>query len=137
MSVQVPSLEDADRRVRDWLFLLLRFAITRDPGDRAAVMDTATALDRATRRTPSSFSFFVRTSGRLCDAILQNHDIPAQQLLRGHAAGIHEPRLRAAFLASVGLNDPAVQTPPRRRALWRDRDDLWRGLPKRPGHRLT
>lgn len=136
MSAHIPWAENLERQVRDWLFLLLRFAVTRDPNDRATVMASAVALDTPACTGPSSFDFFVRTSTHVCDAILQNRDDTARQLLRRHAACIDDPRLRAAFLASLGF-DEAPQRQQRRRAMWRERDDLWRGLPKRSSQRQT
>lgn len=32
-------------RIRDWLLTLLRFAITRDPADRAAALERARGMD--------------------------------------------------------------------------------------------
>lgn len=136
MSAHIPWTDNLERQVRDWLFLLLRFAVTRDPNDRAAVMASAVALDSPGSARPSSFGFFVRTSTQVCDAILQNRDDTARQLLRKHAACIDDPRLRAAFLASLGLDETPQRQKPRR-AMWRERDDLWRGLPKRPLLRRT
>ncbi len=137
MSTRLPWAEDLDRHIKDWLFLLLRFAVTRTPDDRATVMATAAALDSLARRDPPSFGFFVRASGQVCDAILQNCDDAARQLLRKHAACIDDQRLRAAFLASLGLDEPPLHRRHRPRATWREREDLWRGLPKRTSQRRT
>ena len=135
MSAHFQRVEDLDRHVKDWLFLLLRFAITRDANDRAAVMQTAAVLDALARGDPSPFGFFTRTSDQVCEAISQCQNEVARQTLRKHAASIDDPRLRAAFLASLGLDDPPAQRQHRRRAQWRERDDLWRGLPKRSSQR--
>lgn len=136
MSAQLPWPENTEHHVRDWLLLLLRFAITREAEDRATVMAYAAALDSPACTGPSSFGFFARTSTQICDAILQSHEDSARQLLRKHATAIDDPRLRTAFLASLGL-DEVSQRQQRRQAMWRERDDLWRGLPKRSTQRRT
>src|SRR5580704_13552891 len=99
-----------DRKVRDWLLLLLSFAVTREPADLAAALAVADELDslgvRRKRRAPS---FFLRTSNEVCEAILavgDGHDVSDgddNAVLRRHVARIEDPRLRRAFEAAVGL----------------------------------
>jgi hypothetical protein len=99
-----------DRKVRDWLLLLLSFAVTREPADLAAALAVADELDslgvRRKRRAPS---FFLRTSNEVCEAILaagDGHDVTDgddNAVLRRHVARIEDPRLRRAFEAAVGL----------------------------------
>jgi hypothetical protein len=99
-----------DRKVREWLLLLLRFAVTREPADSAAALAVADELDslgvRRKRRAPS---FFLRTSNEVCEAILavgDGHDVSDgddNAVLRRHVARIEDPRLRRAFEAAVGL----------------------------------
>ena len=58
-------------RIREWLLLLLRFAITWDPKDEAAVFAMADEIDAlGLRWRPSAPSFFRRTSGEVCEAII-------------------------------------------------------------------
>ncbi len=60
-----------DRKVQEWLLLLLRFAITRDPSDQSAALGIADELDSlGLRWRPGSPSFFLRTSHQVCEAIL-------------------------------------------------------------------
>jgi hypothetical protein len=54
-------------RIREWLLLLLRFAITCDPKDQAAAFSIADEIDALGHQwRPSAPSFFRRTSGEVC-----------------------------------------------------------------------
>jgi hypothetical protein len=62
-------------RIREWLLLLLRFAITCDPKDQAAVFAMADEIDALGQQwRPSAPSFFRRTSGEVCKAITARDD---------------------------------------------------------------
>jgi len=93
-----------DRRAREWLLLLLRFAIVRAPSDRVAAHAMAQALDSlgAPSRPAQQPHFFVKTSHEVCDAIVATGDRRNAILLR-HIARIEHPRLRRAFQAAVDL----------------------------------
>lgn len=121
--------EERDHRVQEWQLRLLRFAITRALDDRSTFIASAIELDSAVG-LESSFTFFVRTSHQLCDAIVRTRDTQTASTLYEHAKRIDDPRLRAAFLASLDLKEV---TSPRQRpqAAWRTRHDLWKGMPKR------
>jgi len=111
-----------DRKLREWLLLLLRFAVTREAADRWAVLVMADELDSLGMRwRPAAPSFFVRTSNEICDAILTDHDARSHALLRRHVARIDDPRLRRAFRAAVDLQQPEQQI---------FGSALWRGLRK-------
>jgi hypothetical protein len=59
------------RLVREWLLLLLRFAITRDPKDEAAALIMARELDCLGRQPERSApTFFRRSSRDLCGAVI-------------------------------------------------------------------
>jgi hypothetical protein len=89
--------------VREWLLLLLRFAITRQPSDRSAVCAVVEQLDSLGRQgTPSAFHFFRRTNEELCRAVLMAGDKYSDSILRKHVARIDDPRLRRAFQAAIG-----------------------------------
>jgi hypothetical protein len=99
-----------DRKVREWLLLLLRFAVTREPSDRAAALAVAEELDSlGMRRKRMAPSFFLRTSSEVCEAILaagDGHNVDDENdraVLRRHVARIDDPRLSRAFEAAVGL----------------------------------
>jgi hypothetical protein len=121
-----------DRKVREWLLLLLRFAITRDPTDQSAALAMADELDAVgTRRRPTAPSFFLKTSTEVCEAILAVPDGESNAVLRRHVARIDDPRLRRAFRAAVGLertSEPPQQSTKRK---GRKDQDLWRGLPEK------
>jgi hypothetical protein len=89
-------------KVREWLLLLLRFAVTRSEADRSEVLALAQDLDSiGPPQTEAAFGFFLRRSREVCEAILTNgRDSTA---LRAHAARIDDPRLRRAFAAAVDL----------------------------------
>jgi hypothetical protein len=91
-------------RIREWLLLLLRFAITCDPKDQAAVFAMADEIDALGQQwRPSAPSFFRRTSGEVCKAITARDDPKRASILKRHIARIDDPRLRRAFQAVIGL----------------------------------
>jgi hypothetical protein len=108
-------------RIREWLLLLLRFAITRDPRDEAAAFAMANEIDAlGLRWRPSAPSFFRRTSGEVCQAIVALDDPRRAAILESHIARIDEPRLRNAFQAAVELKrkSPRASAEAKRRGLW-------------------
>ena len=119
------SRDSRASRIREWLLLLLRFAITWDPKDEAAALAMAEEIDAlGLRWRPSAPSFFRRTSGEVCKAITAPDDPERAIVLKEHIARIDEPRLRRAFQAAVELGrgsaaDSKVKRP-----------DLWTGLPE-------
>jgi hypothetical protein len=112
-------------QVRKWLLLLLRFAITRDRKDEAAVLAIADELDGLGQQLrPSMLSFFRRTSGEVCKALAAPDDPRREYILKKHTARIDDPRLRRAFEAAADIEQTSA------RALFKvKRQDLWRGLP--------
>jgi len=92
-------------RIREWLLLLLRFAITRDGKDQAAALAMADEIDALGQRwRPSAPSFFRRTSGEVCEAIIARDDPTRAAILKKHIARIEDLRLRRAFQAAVELD---------------------------------
>jgi hypothetical protein len=104
MNAAVGSDALRERKIRNWLLLLLRFAVTRESADRMAALAAADELDvfEAEGRTAAP-SFFNRTSRQVCEAILAPGDQHSQEVLRRHAGRIDDPRLRRAFQAAVDL----------------------------------
>jgi hypothetical protein len=100
-----PTTQDLQRRkIRDWLLALLRFSVTLDPGARAAVMAIANEMDRlgfAVKK--AGFSFFLRTTTEVCNAVADWEQAGRNQSLREHLARIDDPRLRRAFAAAFDL----------------------------------
>ncbi|MDQ8727718.1 hypothetical protein [Bradyrhizobium sp. LHD-71] len=127
-----PGRDDRhQQRIREWQLLLLRFAITRDVLDRDVAASQARELDAMRASGRSAFAFFTRTTAEICQAVAQLPDERARSMLRTFTARIDDTRLKDAFSAAVGLQDCATSTRRKPRAAWRDRQDLWRGLPKR------
>ena len=88
-----PTAQDLQRRkLRDWLLALLRFSLTLEPGDRAAVMAMAEEMDRRgfVSRKPE-FSFFLRTSTDICNAVSDREQAGRTDILRQHLARIDDP----------------------------------------------
>lgn len=116
--------------LQNWLLLILKFAITREDADRAAILDQATALDSLDQNQPErSFCYFVQTSRALCDAVQQNETQASRLRLLQHAARIDNPRLKQAFLGAIGLNEQSRHKRSSARQQNKLRSDhLWRGL---------
>jgi hypothetical protein len=110
-------------RIREWLLQLLRFAITRDPKDQAAVFATADEIDAlGLEWRPSAPSFFRRTSRDVCTAITTPDDPRTRGILERHLARIDDMRLKRAFQAAVVPEPQPGATTPRaggRRRPWR------------------
>jgi hypothetical protein len=129
MSVAIGAYDWRDRKLREWLLLLLRFAITRQPSDASLALAMADELDSlGLRWRPVAPSFFRRTTSDICEAIEMVEDGHNNAVLRRHVARIDDPRLKRAFRAAVGLRE-SVECPPQ--SVNNDRDkyrDLWKGL---------
>jgi hypothetical protein len=90
------------KQVREWLFLLLRFAITLDPDDELAVLMTAKGIDSLGRQWGRAGpTFFRRSSDEVCKAIRALDDPGREAILRKHIRRIEHPGLRLAFRAAV------------------------------------
>ena len=72
------------RQVREWLLLLLRFAVTSDAKDQSAALALADEIDSCGLQwRPSAPSFFRRTTNELCKAITTLDDPKAWQSSNG------------------------------------------------------
>jgi hypothetical protein len=119
------ALEES-RWIRDWLLAILRFAVTREQCDRAAVMGLAAEMDRlGSGRSPSSFGFFTRTSANFCDCVVAKGFDKAAELCL-HINRISADRLRRAFAAV--LLDKSIEPGTSKKL---DRERLWKGLAAR------
>lgn len=131
MITETGSYDWRGRKLREWLLLLLRFAVTRELSDRSAVLAMADELDSLdTRWRPAAPSFFLRASEEVCQAIFGVKNRHNVSILRRHIARIEDPRLRRAFQAAIDLQ----QTPALRKKSAKSKQkelDLWKGLPKR------
>jgi len=116
---------EVSRAIEEWLLSILRFAITSDDVDRAAVLAVAADMDRRGSR----FTFFVRTSVTVCDAIVAKDSAEADAALRTFVRAIDHSTLRRAFKAVLDVNLSGAD---RRTILSRNRRErLWQGLPTR------
>jgi hypothetical protein len=119
-------------RVREWLLLLLRFAVTHEPCDESAALAAAEEMDSlGLRWRPSGPRFFLRTTQDVCRAIVAGADGRSIAVLRKHIARIDDARLRHAFEGALGFPS-GVPIPRASRRQVRTRDpDLWKGLARR------
>jgi hypothetical protein len=132
MAAEFGSDDWLERKVRDWLLLLLRFAVTQEPSDQSAVLVMALELDSlGVHRRPAAPRFFQRISDDVCRAIVAAGDGRSDPVLRWYIARIDNPRLRRAFQAAVGLRSIAEQRQQGAQRPGRVDRDLWKGLPKR------
>jgi hypothetical protein len=126
------KMDRQDRILREWLLLLLRFAITREHADQSAALTMAEELDSlGARWKPAAPRFFVRTTTEVCEAIVAVNDEQRDTVLQKHLARIDDPRLKRAFRSTVSLQSPPE--PPRQSAKGRRgrTSDLWKGLQER------
>ena len=97
-----PLAELHSRDVRDWLLAILRFAITLESGDRAAVLSLANALDHpGSPDGVAGFQFFARMSIDFCNAIANRGDPKRLATLRRHLKRIDDHRLRRSLQAAI------------------------------------
>jgi len=107
MSVRLDDAEWRDRKIRDWLLAIVRFALTLDASDRQAVLAMAQEMDGLGYLPGrASFRYFVRTSAAACGAIAHREDPGRIDILRRLAGSIPDRRLRAVMVAAVALDAP-------------------------------
>jgi hypothetical protein len=115
---------EESHRIREWLLGILRFAVTLERCDRAAVTNLAAEMDRlGASKTQSGFSYFTRTSTKLCDCIVAKRSFANLAELWLHLEQINDNRLRFAL---EGALFEKAGGPTRSRK--RDREYLWKGL---------
>lgn len=121
--------------LQHWLCAALRFAITLNGADRAAVLALAVEMDRAgSPAGRGSFAFFVRTSVQLCEAMMAPDRPDSAATLRVFLRRIDHLPLRRAFEA---VFDMKPSRPDRRDLLRRNRERLWKGLPASGARQAT
>lgn len=118
-----------DRKLQEWLLLLLRYAVTREPSDRSAALAMADEIDSLGGQwRPAAPRFFLRTSNEVCTATVSSGDEHSKAILRRHIARIQDTRMRQAFEAAVG-RPLAAELPPRSaRGKSQTGQNLWKGL---------
>jgi hypothetical protein len=109
-------------RIREWLLLLLRFAVTRDSQDEAAAHALADQIDAVGLQSQlSAPTFFHRTTLELCNAVTAPERDPQRQAtLARHLSRIDDARLKRAFAAAVDFRKPKSGDG--------KREGLWTGL---------
>ena len=132
MVVEFGSRDWRYRKVREWLLLLLRFAVTREATDQAAALALADQLDSlGLGRKPAKPGFFVKTNIEVSNAILALRDGENDTVLRTHLARIDDPRLKRAFRAAVGLHDASETRAGNGEDKRQKHPELWKGLSAR------
>jgi len=111
--------------VRAWLFSFLRFAVTREEADCNAFLARARELDRGGHVATPAFSFFVRTSEELRDALQNPDNAPSRARLETFLKRIDDERLRRTLEAASCLEAPRAG---KREIRAHGRDYLWQGL---------
>lgn len=111
--------------VRRWQFLLLKFAISREPDHQREAEVAAQDLDVGSAHSAESFTYFSRSTVRFCAAVSDPANHENIILIRSLAAQIDNKRLRNALLSSVGLQECGSR---RTRMTLQDRQNLWRKL---------
>jgi hypothetical protein len=102
LSTSDSLISDESRRIREWLLGILRFAVTLEQRDQAAVMCLAAEMDRLGADTiQSQFSYFSRTSVEFCNCILGCWSVANSTELRLHLQKINDGRLRRALEAAL------------------------------------
>ena len=110
------------RQVREWLLLLLRFAVTSDSRDQSEALALADEVDaRGLQWRPSAPTFFRRTTNEVCKAITTLDDPKRAAILKRHLARIDNPVLKRAFQAAVNMDERTASS-------HRNPRDLWFGL---------
>jgi len=113
-------------KIADWLFAVLRLAVTGKQTDRAAVIAVARQMDRLGARSgETQFGFFVRRSVEFCDAIADEDRPERLASLRRQMKAIDDARLRRAFEAVLEIDPAETRRHGSRR---RKRQDLFKGL---------
>jgi hypothetical protein len=88
------------QKVMRWLLAILRFAVTLDPNDQAAILIMAQQMDRlGSRSAGAKFAFFARTSSEFCDVFAGSGNPEKTDALRRYVAKIDNARLRCALEA--------------------------------------
>jgi hypothetical protein len=94
-----------DRKIRDWLVGIVRFAVTLDEADRSSVLAMAQEMDGLGNLPGrASFQYFARLSTAVCGAIADRSDPGRILILRRLVSSITDGRLRTVMIAAVALD---------------------------------
>lgn len=118
--------EKLTKEARDWLLAILRFAVTLERNDRAAVLAMARELDRPGIDEPATtFAFFTRTSSEFCNAIADKNTPNRIAVLRRQLARIDDRCLKRALEGAIDFGGSTPRVPVTGK-YWPG--DLWKGL---------
>jgi hypothetical protein len=95
-----------ERRLEEWQFLLLRFAITRDTIDRATAESAARQLDAVALAHTASFTYFLRTTTDVCSAIADPRAQHGKLILQAFVSRVHRGAARKLNSSRV---EPSVR----------------------------
>jgi hypothetical protein len=122
------SVEQHAKNLQAWHLSLLRFALTLESSDRQQVAAAAREIDQTglTFGARQDFRYFRKLSEVLCRAVAEQNNAPSSPLY-SYIAKIEDARMRRAFAAIMGLDDPlsAIRKPSK------SRERLWSGLSPR------
>ena len=119
-----------DHMVQDWLFLVLRYAVSREAWDRQAVLELAAKMDTlGKKRDREAFRFFRSHSEQLCAAIAASDTPGRRRMLVARARRIGQRPLQQAFLLACRLEVREKEFPGSGRTS--RRSELWKGLQRR------
>jgi hypothetical protein len=125
----LPVVHDELQKVTEWLLAILCFAVTLSQVHRATVLTLAQRMDRfGSHNNQYNFTFFVRTSVAICDAIVDKGNPDKINILRRYLKKIDDDRLRRALEAALEIKRAATRP---RKLRSRDRKYLWHGLHSR------
>jgi hypothetical protein len=107
MSLNISGSERHAKTLRAWQLAILRFAVTLDNADRLTVMAIASKIDKLGPQHDSKpdFSFFRKTSAKLCAAILRPNEL-TPTVLRQYLARIDDDRLKRIFAEAMEADAP-------------------------------
>lgn len=128
MSGAIAQQASRTKMVRNWLLAILRFAVTLEQADRAAVMAMADEMDRLGRYAEDQpkFEFFGKTTFELCTAISDRTDPNTNSILRVHLKRIEDLRLRRALEAAIEFGNFAAAAGNDSKSRTHDRCDQWK-----------
>lgn len=116
--------------VQDWLFLMLRYVVSREIRDREAILELAAKMDTLGKDgEQEAFRFFRSYSERLCAAIAAPDTPGHRETLMAHARRIGQSPQQQAFLLICRLESRENVIPGAGRTS--RRSELWKGLQKR------
>ncbi len=111
---QISHALAGERRIREWLLAILRFAVTLAQCDRGAVMCLAAEMDRlGPAWSHSAFRYFTKTSIKFCNSIVEKRNLEKAAELRFYLKNINDDRLRRALEAAI-FEKPQESAPPER-----------------------